>query len=90
MAKKKVQKIFIGVPAGLKKEDREKAIEIVKSRYGEEFGEYFVPRRNGHLNYLLKQLREADIAMFADGYKEDTDLMICKYVCEAFDIPIYK
>ena len=90
MAKKKVQKIFIGVPAGLKKEDREKAIEIVKSRYGEEFGEYFVPRRNGHLNYLLKQLKKADIAMFADGFKDDPDLNICYWVCENFDIPIYK
>ena len=87
---KKIPKIFIGIPAGLKKDEREKAIEIVKSRYGEDFGDYYVPRRNGHINYLIKQLKDADIAMFADGYKADPDLNICYYICESFDIPIYK
>lgn len=92
MAKKekRVQKIFVGIPKGLSKEERAFAIEEIKSRVGEEFGEYVVPVRNGKLITLLKYLNLCDAAMFAKDLKDDSDMLVCVDVCRAFNIPIYK
>ena len=90
MAKKKKMKVYICLPDELKDKARTAAKKEVIARYGEDFAEYKAMVRGKTLVTYLKELKDSDAVMFADGFEVDSICLTLKDVAEAFGIEVYK
>ena len=92
------KKVFISQPMKGKtpefiKEEREKMIEEIKSKYEDiEIIDSYFENYNGNavgfLSKSIEKLSEADMAAFASGWKDARGCNIEHLICEKYDIPI--